>query len=90
MNRALLLLLGLQGKAMFRRMTRGLRSVKGALLCVFGLGMIGLWILPSIQLGRRHPRTDAQAEGCVARSARRRGIQVTRRDRARCAARRAT
>src|SRR5258706_1109532 len=61
MNRALLLLLRLQGKALWRRTTRGLRSTKGILLFAFGLLMLVLWIVPSILTSRSMPHTDPQA-----------------------------
>lgn len=54
----LFMLMLLQLRSAFRRMTRGLRSVKGALLFVFGLLVIGLWIGPSIYTAHGLPRTD--------------------------------
>lgn len=51
-------LMMLQLRASLRRMTRGLRSVKGGLLFVFGLAVIGLWLLPSVWTAHKLPRTD--------------------------------
>src|SRR5258706_8502105 len=61
MNPALLLLLRLQGKALWRRTTRGVRTAKGAMLFAFGFLMIVLWILPSVLTARTGPRTSPES-----------------------------
>ncbi|HEY7117258.1 MAG TPA: putative ABC exporter domain-containing protein [Tepidisphaeraceae bacterium] len=58
---ALVLLYGFQAKALGRRVTRNLRSVKGALLFIFGVAVIGLWMAPSIWQAMRMRRTDPAA-----------------------------
>ncbi len=51
----------LQARALVRRLTRGLRSVKGALLFAVGLVVIGLWLAPSVWQANAMARTDPQA-----------------------------
>jgi hypothetical protein len=50
----------LQGRALVRRITRNMRSVKGALLAVFGVLVVGSWIAPSLWQAHSGPRTDPQ------------------------------
>ena len=58
MNRALLQLLALNNKAVFRRTLRGVKTVRGALLLLFTLGLIALMIVPqfvsAIAMSGRH------------------------------------
>jgi ABC-2 type transport system permease protein len=48
MDRALWLLLRLRLLGWLRRLRRALGTVRGILLCVFGLLMCGIWLLPAI------------------------------------------
>jgi len=48
----------LQGRAVWRRATRNLRSVKGAVLGLFGVLVIVLWMAPSLWQAHAQPRTD--------------------------------
>ena len=57
---SLMLLYKLQGRALFRRLTRNLGSVKGAFLFVFGIAVVGLWLAPSAWQAMKMPRTDAK------------------------------
>jgi hypothetical protein len=54
----LFVLLRLQAKAVFRRLTRGMFGVKGAVFFLIGLMVVGLWIGPSIMIAMKQPRTD--------------------------------
>jgi hypothetical protein len=54
----LLLLYTLQGKAFYRRLTRNLKSIKGALLFIVGVLVVGLWLGPSLWQAVRAQRTD--------------------------------
>jgi len=58
---ALLMLYRLQGRALVRRVTRNMRSVKGALLAIFGVLVVGSWLAPSLWQAHTLPRTDPQA-----------------------------
>ena len=58
MDRALQLLLVLQGKSLWRRLTRGARTPKGALFLVVGIAVFGLWLWPSLFAAQVVPRTD--------------------------------
>jgi hypothetical protein len=55
MDRALWLLLGLRLRGWLRRMKRALSTVRGALLCTFGLLLLAFWIGPAILLGPAKP-----------------------------------
>ena len=57
---ALLKLSALQARAVFRRARRGLRTVKGALLAVLGLGIFILWLVPAAVVATQAPRVDPQ------------------------------
>ena len=57
----LVLLYKLQAKALYRRLTRNLRSVKGAFLFIVGVLVIGLWLAPSLWQAVRSERTDPAA-----------------------------
>jgi len=57
---SLLLLYKLQGKALVRRMTRNLGTVKGILFSICGVAVIGLWLTPSVFHAMKLPRTDPQ------------------------------
>lgn len=54
----LLTLYKLQGKSLVRRLTRNMRTVKGALLFIFGIAVVALWIAPSAWLAMSAKRTD--------------------------------
>lgn len=54
----LVMLYRLQGRALWRRMTRNLRSVKGILLAGFGVVVVCLWLAPSLWQAFWAPRTD--------------------------------
>src|SRR4051812_21597242 len=54
----LLMLYRLQMSALRRRVFRGLGSVKGAFLFVFGLVVVGLWVAPAVWSAHAGPRTD--------------------------------
>lgn len=56
----LVMLYRLQSRALVRRLTRNVRSVKGALLAVFGVAIIALWLAPSVWQARVGPHTDPQ------------------------------
>ena len=55
---SLLMLYRLQMSALRRRVFRGLGSVKGAFLFVFGLVVVGLWVAPAVWSAHAGPRTD--------------------------------
>src|SRR5690348_8376049 len=57
----LVMLWSLQGRALLRRLLRGVRSVKGALLFVFGIAVVVLWLAPSVWQAHAMGRTDPQA-----------------------------
>jgi hypothetical protein len=57
----LVTLSGLQTRALVRRLTRGVRSVKGAVLFVFGVAVVGLWLAPSVWQAHVVGRTDPRA-----------------------------
>jgi hypothetical protein len=57
---ALFMLYTLQARALVRRLGRSMRSVKGALLAIFGVLVIGLWLAPSVWQAHAGPRTDPQ------------------------------
>jgi len=54
----LLTLYKFQGKSLFRRMTRNIGTVKGALLFIFGIAVVILWISPSAYQAMHVKRTD--------------------------------
>ena len=54
----LVLLYTLQSKALFRRITRNLKSVKGALLFIVGVLVVCLWLAPSLWQAVHAQRTD--------------------------------
>jgi hypothetical protein len=58
MDRSLRLLLGLQAKSLWRRLTRGARTPKGAVFLVVGIAVFALWMWPSIFAARIAPRTN--------------------------------
>jgi len=66
MSHPLIFLLALQGKALGRRLTRGLRTVKGAFLIIFGVAMIVLWLLPSVMSGNGQPPANPETIRTVA------------------------
>src|SRR4051812_37113700 len=51
-------LLRLQTNATFRRLTRGMLSVKGAMFFLIGLMVVVLWVAPSIVMAMKMPRTE--------------------------------
>jgi hypothetical protein len=63
---ALLLLYRLQSRAVVRRLVGNLRTVKGVLLFVFGVAVIGLWLAPSLWQAMGMPRTDPKVVQDVA------------------------
>lgn len=54
----LLTLYKFQGKSLFRRMTRNIGTVKGALLFIFGIAVVVLWLAPSAYQAMHVKRTD--------------------------------
>jgi hypothetical protein len=54
-DRALWLLLGLRLRGWLRRLRRGLGSVRGILLCLFGLLVVVGWLLPTVLAGPKEP-----------------------------------
>src|SRR5947207_7829207 len=62
----LVLLYKLQAKALYRRLTRNLKSIKGAFLFIVGVLVIGLWLAPSLWQAVRSQRTDPAAVRDVA------------------------
>ncbi|MDB5320642.1 MAG: putative rane protein [Phycisphaerales bacterium] len=62
----LVMLYRLQGRALYRRMTRNMRSLKGVLLGGFGVAVIALWLAPSLWQAYRMPRTDPAQVRAVA------------------------
>src|SRR3954453_20488949 len=54
----LVMLYRLQARALGRRMTRNMRSVKGILLAIFGVVVVCLWLAPSLWQAFWAPRTD--------------------------------
>ena len=58
--RALLSLILLQARAALRRLARGARTVKGALLAAVGLAMFVLWLLPTFIAVTQAPPVDPQ------------------------------
>ena len=58
MTQPLLKLLQLQSRAAIRRLARGLRTVRGALLAAVALGMVLLWLVPALVAGASAPPVD--------------------------------
>jgi hypothetical protein len=54
-DRALWLLLGLRLRGWLRRLRRGLGSVRGILLCLFGLFLVASWLLPVALVAPHQP-----------------------------------
>jgi len=58
---ALLLLVRMRWRAMFRKTVRGIGTVRGALLFLLGLSLVILWLLPTVMLSLRGERGDVES-----------------------------
>ena len=61
MHPALFKLIRLLVRARLRRLVRGVRTPKGMAYTVVALGLMAVWIGPTMVVGWIHPRGDSQA-----------------------------